>query len=584
MNRFTFLLARLMILFGIIVLPFQAFSFVINPLDDVVLYDDATDGILSYRIYQNQDGGNMYAEVKGVKNKESGDYPIPSTIEYGFEIFDEVENEWRLDTIELEVKSIGHHAFSSTNIRNLELPNTILYIGEQAFSFTRLLKRVDIPNSVIYIGEGAFESSGMESVSIPASVQYIGTMAFIPNNDNSNLKCITVDENNPFYDSREDCNCIIRTADNVLISGSNNSFIPDGITKIEKYAFCNCKSIASITIPSSVTHIGEGAFSECSSIESIIIPNSVLAIEGWCFDYCSNLKNAQLGNSLEFIGHDAFSYTSIQEIVIPKTVREISGSLFKYAPYLHKIEVEAGNRFYDSRENCNAIIKTSTNYLLDGCADKIPNTVKIIGPCAFAGRQCLNEVVIPNSVDSIGYLAFSQSRATKVRIGNSVKSIGASCFRDCYDLQYVMIGEGVDFIDDYSFYNCALLTTVICLAVDPPYIWNACNNFNGKKLYVPTAVHSIYNDHPFWHSNFPIILPLDDLRGDIDYDGKISISDVTELIDKYFLAASFESAYFNESSADVDGDGFITIADVVTLIDLLLNQDQEETEEQTTNL
>jgi len=89
-------------------------------------------------------------------------------------------------------------------------------------------------------------------------------------------------------------------------------------------------------------------------------------------------------------------------------VTSIGKKVFAYTDSLTSIQVDASNPKYDSRNNCNAIIETSSNTLIAGCRKTvIPNTVTSIGDGAFYGCQFESRVfIIPNSVTSIGDSAF----------------------------------------------------------------------------------------------------------------------------------------------------------------------------------
>ena len=102
---------------------------------------------------------------------------------------------------------------------------------------------------------------------------------------------MVVDEANPVYDSREDCNAIIHTSTNKLVAGCKNSQIPNSVTSLGDRCFYDCSSLTSITIPNSVTSLGEGCFAYCSSLPSITIPNSVTSLGGYCFSGCSRLTS-----------------------------------------------------------------------------------------------------------------------------------------------------------------------------------------------------------------------------------------------------------------------------------------------------
>lgn len=263
---------------------------------------------------------------------------------------------------------------------------TVNSIGGSVFYDCADIKEVTIPRSVTIIGSSAFAGcSGLTSITIPESVTFLNGNPFW---GCVNLSQIIVEDGNPIYDSRDNSNAIIKTSTNELITGCKTTIIPNSVTSIGSSAFDHCKGLKVIKIPNSVKSIGHYAFWNCDGLTSITIPNSVTSIINNPFTDCENITS---------------------------------------------INVELGNSVYDSRDNCNAIVKTSDNELILGCKSTIiPNSVKSISDGAFAGQTKLTSISIPGSVFSIGNYSFSGCEGlSSLTISNGIAIIGNNAFRNC---------------------------------------------------------------------------------------------------------------------------------------------------------
>ena len=235
------------------------------------------------------------------------------------------------------------------------------------------------------------------------------------------------------------------------------------VTIIRNYAFYGCSGLTSVTIGNSVTSIGDLAFCGCSGLTSVTIPNSVTSIGSNAFTYCSDLTSIEIPNSVTSIGSNAFYGCG----------------------GLTSIVVENGNPEYDSRDNCNAIIETYSNTLIQGCNNTvIPSSVTSIGDYAFLRCSGLTSVTIPNSVTSIGKDAFNYcSGLTSVTIGNSVTNIRNSAFSGCSGLTSVTIPNSVTSIGDYAFSSCKGLTSIT--------IPNSVTSIGGYAFYYCSGLKTI---------------------------------------------------------------------------------------------
>jgi len=156
-------------------------------------------------------------------------------------------------------------------ITSLTLPNTLKHIGSCNFLDCPITD-LQLPSSLEYIGDESFGLELIPSIFIPASLKCIRPGVF---NGCINCTSIIVDEKNPVYDSRDNCNAIIETANNQLIVGCQATVVPSTVTAIGAGSFSYCSNLKSITLPDHVNFVGRSAFGGCYNLSSITILSAI---------------------------------------------------------------------------------------------------------------------------------------------------------------------------------------------------------------------------------------------------------------------------------------------------------------------
>jgi len=169
-------------------------------------------------------------------------------------------------TVQSSVELIGEYAFfMCEGIKNITIPGSVSKISKNAFAYASI-ELLNVSNGVTEICAYAFkECNNLKSISISSTVKTVEIGAF----SGCDEAIITVDSGNDVFQASG--NCLILTAENLLIFGNKHSVIPnDGsVTVIAAQAFAYCESLTEITIPEAVKFVMSGAFKHSVNLKTI---------------------------------------------------------------------------------------------------------------------------------------------------------------------------------------------------------------------------------------------------------------------------------------------------------------------------
>lgn len=384
-------------------------------------------------------------------------------------------------------------------------------IGAEAFRGLSALASVILPDSVTVIGNYAFYGcGGITHINLPERLKTIGNQAF--------------------YN---------------LTKWSDDIIIPSTVTSIGTDAFSWCYNIKSLVIGKSVTNIVLGAFRATGThIKSIKVDpdNNVYDSRGGCnclIETATGTLVTGCGNSIipegvKILGESCFYYIGIISLNIPSTVTTVGSQCFGYNGTLRNLTVSTGNKIFDSRDNCNAIIETATNTLVEGSnTTVIPETVVALKASCFYGRTGLTTINIPQSLISISNSAFTycinlrqitvdennevyDSRnncnaiietATNTLIGgcngtiipNTVEKIGDNAFYLRINLKTLTLPSSVTSLGSSCFTSSGITSLTVENTVPPTLLSTSLSGLSSScVIYVPAESVDTYKSAQYW--------------------------------------------------------------------------------------
>ena len=235
-----------------------------------------------------------------IKELEINGDPGMNLPEFCFDGLDNIEN-----IVISGAVDVPRYMFEKcTGLKEVILKNGILSVGEYVFKGCSSLESVIFENVALKkISVDMFSGcSALSSIALPDSVTEIEKYAFFE-------------------------------------TGLRNIQLPEKLTLIGAYAFCNCKNLEQVQLPSQLKELGNGAFSSCENLAQIQLPSQLNKLGIDAFRDCTSLDKIDIPAGLKQIEPDTFRNTGLTSVTLHEGLTKIKHGAFHDCLKLKKIRI-----------------------------------------------------------------------------------------------------------------------------------------------------------------------------------------------------------------------------------------------------
>jgi hypothetical protein len=337
-----------------------------------------------------------------------------------------------------------------------------------------MAKEISIPSSVIRINlDGVRSINTLTDIDVdPGNPQFSSLNGILYNRDKTEILCIPCGRTDTSitlpasirsldFSYHEPANILCQLPlQNILVDPANPIFSSlDGVlfSKDQTTLICYPRSRPDSvwTVPSSIRQIGEGAFYNCESLQQIILPEALGSIGDFAFMGCAKLT----------------------DMFLPKYVSALGSYAFKSCNRLQSISVDDNNLVYSSSDGV-LFDKSKTSLI------------------KYPPKKTSIDYTTPDSVTSIEAEAFIDCwQLNQVKLGDQVSLIGARAFENCWNLLDIELPGHISQLGPFTFSNCNMLTQIelpASISEIPEGLLDSCSNL--KRVILPEHVTRVGQD------------------------------------------------------------------------------------------
>ncbi len=376
---------------------------------------------------------------------------------------------------------------------------------------------VNVKEGTVAISPLAFYNKKLGNITFPDSLVYVGGNAFY------NTQWLKNQPVGPVYAG----NILVGYSGEVPLTETNFE-VKEGTVCIAGTAFYKSDRITSITIPASVQYIGNSAFNGCKNLEEVVFAeNSQLKlIDTAAFNECTKLSVLDLPESTEQIGNYAFRDTRLTHLHFSEKLKKVGNGAAQDSD-IKKITIDENNThiFVDKESVVYTGDKKALIFSLNAAKlteYSIRSECKVIRPEAFMDSPIkkvtfnegleyidneafyfskLESISLPGTIKALGLRAFSWCRNNKsITLAEGITDIGNQAFSINPSVTQIVFPDSLELIGRYSFDGCSALTKAVIPAITG-VSYGAFDSCKSLTIYCyensPAHTHATKYDIPF---------------------------------------------------------------------------------------
>lgn len=430
---------------------------------------------LDYAYTASENSGNKAILIGVTKISEDGAVTIPESV--------------TIENVKCQVVAIGKDVFNGNlNLKKLEIKAPLASIGENAFSgcsnlseiicdkYYKQLDALSQSDVLLYVPNETIKKSYVDAgwnsnhvyVGVRVEKEFEDGLKYVYTKGGSEAVLIGVWDK----DKAIDKNGAVIIPDYIEFKVDDNDNTKFNVISIANSVFKDNTDVRMVTIGENIASIGENAFEGCTNLKEIV----------------SRISDPAVISKISFSKPDAILFiTDANLFDTYKAKWDVS--------YILVGERRAWNEnglYYTCATGDKVAI------LLESKASEMNKDVDIPGSIKFK----VNDNDTPFNVIAIAENAFKgNTDITTLKIGESIKSIGASAFQGCIGLNKIWLPESLDSIAEKAFNGCNDISYICTKRATPqePISANAFSKAT-STLYVPYGSIGAYYANAVWGS------------------------------------------------------------------------------------